>query len=111
MRKGMLAGAAVGATVFGAAALYYFREKATPGPEYRVLSSDGDLEIRAYPEIVVAETVVRGPRKEALREGFRILADYIFAMSRDGEALGPVYRYAGDGFPGAPQAVESAAAD
>ncbi len=87
MRKTMLAGAAAGATMLGAAAIYYFREKATPAPEYRVLASDGDLEIRAYPAIVVAETVVRGPRKEALRQGFGILADYIFAKSRDGEAL------------------------
>ncbi|MBA3241310.1 MAG: heme-binding protein [Acidobacteria bacterium] len=99
MRKTMLAGAAAGATILGAAAIYYFREKATPGPDYRVLSSDGDLEIRAYPPIVVAETVVRGPRKEALREGFRTLADYIFAKSRDGEALPmtvPVFQDGGD---------------
>ena len=85
--------------VLGAAAIYYFREKATPGPEYRVLSSDGDLEIRAYPSIVVAETVVRGPRKEALRQGFGILADYIFAKSREGEALPmtvPVLQDGGD---------------
>lgn len=87
MRKTMFAGAAAGATIFGVAAIYYFREKATPGPEYRVLSSDGDMEIRAYPAILVAETVLRGPRKEALRQGFGILADYIFAKSREGEAL------------------------
>lgn len=99
MRKAMLAGAAAGATMLGAAAIYYFREKATPGPDYRVLSSEGDLEIRAYPEIIVAETVVRGPRKAALREGFGILADYIFAKSRDGEALPmtvPVLQDGGD---------------
>ena len=42
MRKTMLAGAAAGATMLGAAAIYYFREKATPGPDYRVLSSEGD---------------------------------------------------------------------
>ncbi len=99
MRKAILAGAAAGATMLGAAAIYYFREKATPGPDYRVLSSEGDLEICAYPEIIVAETVVRGPRKAALREGFGILADYIFAKSRDGEALPmtvPVLQDGGD---------------
>ena len=99
MRKTMLAGAAAGATMLGAAVIYYFREKATPGPDYRVLSSEGDLEIRAYPAIIVAETVVRGPRKAALKEGFRILADYIFAKSRDGEALPmtvPVLQDGGD---------------
>lgn len=87
MRKAIFAGAAAGATMIGAAVIYYFREKATPGPDYRVLSSEGDLEIRAYAKIIVAETVVRGPRKAALREAFGVLADYIFAKSRDGEAL------------------------
>ncbi|MEP6982258.1 MAG: heme-binding protein [Sphingomicrobium sp.] len=99
MRKIMLASAAAGVTMLGAAAIYYFREKATPGPSYRVLSSERDLEIRAYPAIVVAETVVRGPRKAALRQGFGILADYIFAKSRDGEALPmtvPVLQDGGD---------------
>ena len=99
MRKTMLAGAAAGATMLGAAAIYYFREKATPGPHYRVLSSEGNLEIRAYPAIVVAETVVCGPRKAALNQGFGILAEYIFAKSRDGEALPmtvPVLQDGGD---------------
>src|SRR5579872_946789 len=99
MRKTMLAGAAVGATMLGAAVIYYFREKATPGPNYRVLASEGDLEIRDYPPIIVAETVVRGPRQAALSQGFGILADYVFAKSRGGEALPmtvPVLQDAGD---------------
>ena len=43
--------------------------------------------------------VVRGARKTALNQGFRILADYIFAKSRDGEALpmtAPVLQDSGD---------------
>src|SRR5215213_5126947 len=36
---------------------------------------------------------------------------YKGTMVRDGEPLGPHYRYAGDGFPGAPEVVETAAAD
>ena len=99
MRKTMLAGAAAGTALLGAAAIYYFREKATPGPEYRVLMSDGEFELRAYPEMVVAEAVVRGPRKEALGRGFQRLADYIFAKSRPGEALPmtvPVLQDGGD---------------
>ncbi|HEX6913164.1 MAG TPA: aldo/keto reductase, partial [Longimicrobium sp.] len=36
---------------------------------------------------------------------------YKGTMVRDGEPLGPVYRYAGDGYPGAPPSVETAAAD
>lgn len=99
MRKPLIAGAAAGATLLGAAAIYYFREKATPGLDYRVLASDGDFEIRAYPAITVAETVVQGERKAALNRGFELLADYIFAKSRGGEALPmtvPVLQDGGD---------------
>lgn len=88
MRKSIIAGGvAAGAALLGAATIYVLREKATPGPDYRVVESDGDLEIRDYPAIVVAETMVGGPRKEALGDGFRRLADYIFAKSRSGEEL------------------------
>jgi DNA gyrase inhibitor GyrI len=87
VQRGLAAGAAiVGAALVGGA-IYYFREKATPGPDYRVLVTDGDFEVRAYPEIIVAEVMIEGARKEALGQGFRALADYIFAKSRDGEEL------------------------
>ena len=61
--------------------------------------TEDDFQIREYPEMVVAETVVEGPRRRALDEGFRRLADYIFAKSRDGEALPmtvPVMQDSGD---------------
>jgi DNA gyrase inhibitor GyrI len=99
MRKGLLAGAAVGAALLGGAALYIFREKQTPEPDFRALETDGDYQIREYPGITVAETIVEGPRKTALNEGFRRLADYIFAKSRDGEAIAmttPVIQDGGD---------------
>lgn len=80
-------GAVAAGAVVGLGIAYVLREKATPGPDYRVLVSEGDLQIRFYPAIRVAETVVAGPRKEALNEGFRTLADYIFAKSRPGEKL------------------------
>lgn len=88
MRKTLIGGAAVaGAALLGAAVVYYWRENQTPGPNYRVLRSEGELEIRAYPAMTVAETVVQGPRKQALGDGFRRLADYLFAKSRAGEKL------------------------
>jgi hypothetical protein len=43
--------------------------------------------------------VVEGPRRDALDEGFRVLADYAFARSRDGERLEmtvPVMQDSGD---------------
>lgn len=88
MRVNWKTAAAVGAgTLVGLGIAYVLREKGTPGPDYRVLVSEGDLQIRSYPAMTIAETIVAGPRKEALSEGFRILADYIFARSRPGEKL------------------------
>lgn len=99
MRKGWMAGAAVGAALLGSAAFYVFREKQTPEPTYRALESDGAFQIREYPGITVAETIVEGPRKTALNEGFRRLAAYIFAKSRDGDPIAmtaPVIQDGGD---------------
>ncbi|MDW3094667.1 MAG: heme-binding protein [Gammaproteobacteria bacterium] len=47
-------------------------------PKYQVLSSEGKIEIRIYNPMIVAEVTVQGERKEAISEGFRFLADYIF---------------------------------
>jgi len=100
MRKDVLAGAAaVGVALIGGAAFYYLREKQTEEPDFRALTSDGDYQIRDYPAVTVAETLVEGPRRDALDRGFRILADYIFAKSRDGEKLEmtvPVMQDGGD---------------
>ncbi len=47
-------------------------------PKYEVLMSKGDIEVREYPRMILAEVQVAGERKEAIRQGFKILADYIF---------------------------------
>ena len=48
-------------------------------PNYDVLSSStDDIEIRRYAPMVIAEVEVRGAREEAISDGFRLLADYIF---------------------------------
>lgn len=99
MRKDVLAGAAVGAALIGGAAFYFLREKSAGEPDYRALESDGDHQIRGYPALTVAETVVEGPRKEALKDGYRILSDYLAARSREGEKLAfavPVMQDGGD---------------
>lgn len=99
MRKDVLAGLGVGAALLGGAAFYYFREKSTEEPGYRPLETDGDHQIREYPALTVAETVVEGSRRDALNRGFSILADYLFAKSREGEKLEmtvPVMQDGGD---------------
>ena len=47
-------------------------------PNYSVLSQVNDFELRRYDEQIVAQTWVTGDQKSASREGFKILADYIF---------------------------------
>ena len=46
--------------------------------EYRVEQADGAIEIRDYAPLIVAEAKVKGERKAAINEGFRLIAGYIF---------------------------------
>lgn len=78
--------AAIGGGLIAAAAaasgLFKLREQAIEKPGYTVVETDGVIEIRDYPELLVAETLTSGERDQALSEGFRRLADYIFAKKR-----------------------------
>lgn len=56
-------------------------------PSYTVENQDGDIELRAYPELLAAQTTQSGTRRKAANQGFRPLADYIFAKSRSGEKI------------------------
>jgi len=47
-------------------------------PQYRVVEQHGDIELRDYPPMIVAETEVAGTRSSAINAGFRTIADYIF---------------------------------
>jgi len=47
-------------------------------PDYKLITSKGNIEIREYPPMIVAEVQVSGERKQAISHGFKILADYIF---------------------------------
>ena len=51
---------------------------ATEEPRYTVIEQAGDLELRAYDPMIVAETQVSGPMDDASSAGFRLIADYIF---------------------------------
>jgi effector-binding domain-containing protein len=52
-------------------------------PKYTVAKKDGDIEIRLYDSLIVAETVVdTSDVDEASNEGFRRLAGYIFGGNR-----------------------------
>ena len=51
---------------------------ATEEPNYTVLSQMNDFELRRYDKQLVAQTLVSGDQDSASREGFKVLADYIF---------------------------------
>jgi len=47
-------------------------------PKYQIAESSGNIEIRNYPPMIVAEAEVTGDRSDAIGKGFRTIADYIF---------------------------------
>jgi len=46
--------------------------------KYNVVEKYSNIEIRDYASMIVAEAEVSGARENAISEGFRIIADYIF---------------------------------
>lgn len=55
--------------------------------EYTVVESKKEYEVRLYAPHIVAQTVVKGTYKEALNEGFRIVAGYIFDGNTKKESI------------------------
>lgn len=88
-RRRTIAYSAAGAGALAALGAGYFlyREKSVEKPNHRVVEEDGDFEVREYPELLVAQTVVQGDRDHGLDQGFARLADYIFARHREGEKV------------------------
>lgn len=87
MAKARWIAAAAAGTAAVAAAAYYLNERNTEKPDYDLLIDEGKFALRAYPEMVVAETVQAGSRETAMGNGFRVLADYMFARSRPGDKI------------------------
>ena len=56
-------------------------------PKYKVLISDDNKEIREYSPLLIAKTTVSGSFKEAQKEGFRILAGFIFGKNKSQEKI------------------------
>ncbi|MBS0505209.1 MAG: heme-binding protein [Proteobacteria bacterium] len=79
--------AALGTAAIAAGAFFVWRASRADEPRYQTIESDGPIEVRKYPALVTAGTEHRGQRQAALEEGFRVLADYIFAKSRAGARL------------------------
>ncbi len=47
-------------------------------PSYQIIRAEKNIEIRRYQPMIIAEVEMTGPRTEAIGDGFRLLADYIF---------------------------------
>ena len=47
-------------------------------PDYKVIQSEQNIEIRQYEPMIIAEVEVDGKREDAIGDGFRLLVDYIF---------------------------------
>jgi hypothetical protein len=67
-----------GVVVIGAAAWGPIVSNKVEQAKYTVVESQGNIQIRDYAPMIVAEAEVIGERKEAINQGFRIIADYIF---------------------------------
>jgi len=57
-------------------------------PDYQILQKLGEtVEVREYPEVTVATTVVEGDIQRSGNTGFRRLAKYIFGENQAGEKI------------------------
>ncbi|MEI7783980.1 MAG: heme-binding protein [Betaproteobacteria bacterium] len=56
---------------------------------YEVISAQGDFELRHYPPLLIAQTVVEGNMDQASRKGFQLLADFIFGNNLAAGGAGP----------------------
>lgn len=59
---------------------------ATEEPRYEVILSDGDMELRRYAPMLIAETEVEGDLDQASNKGFRLIAGYIFGDNQSPDA-------------------------
>ena len=56
-------------------------------PQYTLVSSDKNIEIRDYHAMILAQTETTGERKDAIQEGFRRIADYIFGNNQSSNKI------------------------
>ena len=56
-------------------------------PEYEVIESDGNYELRRYSSHIIAEVVLQGEFDKVDSKGFFILADYIKGKNRMNKAI------------------------
>ena len=65
-------------------AAWYLVPKFLEQPTYKIVQKDGKIELRDYDTMLLQSVKVSGQQYDALRKGFRPLAHYIGAKSREG---------------------------
>ena len=56
-------------------------------PDYEVISSFKNIEVREYSSMIIAEVSIEGNRTQSVGDGFRLLADYIFGNNIEKEKI------------------------
>ena len=69
--------AIIGIVLIGIVAVGYIMSDVET-PRYKVITAENNIEVRKYAPMIVAEVQMNGGRKDAIGDGFRLLADYIF---------------------------------
>lgn len=88
MKRAMITAVSIIAVGIAAVICWYLYATMTvERPDYATVVRDGDIEIRDYPPLRVAQVTMQGSRREAVNKGFSPLAGYIFASERDGPKI------------------------
>ncbi|MDA0819286.1 MAG: heme-binding protein [Proteobacteria bacterium] len=78
---------AAAGVVFLAAIVWSLVASNVETPDYEILVQEGQIELRQYDPMIVAEANVEGEREQAIGRGFRIIANYIFGNNLTSEKV------------------------
>jgi len=76
-KKWIMIAAIIGIILIGAVAVGPIMSHVET-PNYNVVTAESNIEVRQYDPMIIAEVQMDGQREDAIGDGFRILADYIF---------------------------------
>lgn len=72
----------------GVVSFFSFRFKGIETPNYKVIKTFGDVEIREYPKLILAQTKLGGKRYESNgNNGFGVVANYIFGGNQQKQKI------------------------
>jgi len=87
MRKKMICFIIPGIVILGGVVLWGPAVSNVEQPKYTVIESHDMIEIRDYAPTIIAQAQMSGERKEAISEGFRVIADYIFGNNTSSQKV------------------------